>query len=134
MGQINLQGSLSGGPTSASSDAFPAATINIPLSLRSSPKGFGCATGVLQRQIAASSFVVLAEVGPGGSVVKANFLYLKCNGPVLLRCTFDDGLGGDIVAVEPVNGLVVKEVDDSKFLKTVEVQGNALLEYFACGQ
>lgn len=134
MGQINLQGSLNGGPAAASSDAFPGSTLNIPISLRSSPKGFNAATGVLQRQVAASSYLTLHEVGSDGSVTKANTFYIKSNGPILLRCTFDDGSGGNIIAVEPINGIIIKEVDDTKFLKRVEVQGNSLIEYFACGQ
>lgn len=135
MGQLNLSGALIGGPPSGG-ETFPGATFSVPLRLRTDPKGFNSATGVLQRQIATAPgvYVTFGEVGTGASVPKANTLYMKSNGPVLVRLTTDDGLGGSVVAIVPLNGAMLVEFDDTKFLKLLEASGSALVEYFASGQ
>lgn len=135
MGQINMQGALIGGPP-AGSETFPASVFSAPLRLRTDPKGFNAATGVLQQQIATAVgvYAALPAIGTGGVVTKGNTFYFKSNGPVLLRLTTDDGVGGNVVAVLPINGLHIVEFDDTKFLKLAEVSGSALIEYFASGQ
>lgn len=136
MGQINLSGALIGGPPSGG-ETFPAATFSVPLRLRSDPKGYNAATGVLQQQVSTAPgvYVTLTGIGTGSTVTKANTFYLKSSGPVLLRLTTDDGLGGSVVAVLPVDGLAGPiEFDATKFLKLAEVSGSAQLEYFASGQ
>ena len=135
MGQLSLSGALVGGPASGGT-TFPGSTISIPLALRTNPKGFNAATGVLQRQIqtALGVFVALNEIGPNGSVQKADTIYLNSNGPLTVRYTTDDGLGGSVVAVLPVSGYTMIELDSTRFCKLLEVSGSALIEYFASGQ
>lgn len=134
MGQITLSGAFIGGPP-AGGETFPGTTFSAPLALRTNPKGFGAATGVLQRQVstAVGVYATLSGVGATDTVTKGNTLYLKSNGNLLLRLTTDDGLGGSVVAVNPVSGFVFVEFDETKYLKLLEVSGNALIEYFVCG-
>lgn len=134
MGQIDLQGALIGGPPSGG-DTFPASTFSVPLRMRTTPKGFGVATGVLTRLVASpAAFVALSGVGSGDTVTQADVLYFKPSGPVDLRLTTDDGVGGNVVAVVPIDGITMIEFPTSKFLKLLEVQGSATVEYFASGQ
>jgi hypothetical protein len=134
MGQIDLQGALTGGPPSGG-DTFPAAVFTAPLRFRSNPKGFGVATGVLTQIVASPAvYLTLPGVGTGGVVTKADTFYLKSSGPIDLRLTTDDGAGGDVVSVVPCDGLHLSEFPTSKFLKLIEVQGSATIEYFASGQ
>lgn len=134
MGQLDLQGALIGGPPSGG-ETFPASTFSVPLRLRTSPKGYGVATGVLSQQIASpAAYVALSGIGVGGAVTQADTFYFKASGPVDLRVTTDDGAGGDVVAVIPSDGLAVIETPASKYVKLVEVQGNGTVEYFASGQ
>jgi len=123
------------GPPSAG-ETFPGTVASVPLRLRTDPKGFNSATGVLQRQIQTNPgvYVTLGEVGASGSVPKANTFYIKSGGPLTLRITTDDGVGGSVVAVVPIDGFNFFEFDTTKFLKLAEVSGSALIEYFASGQ
>jgi hypothetical protein len=108
----------------------------MPLRLRTDPKGYNAATGILQQQIATAAgvYVTLATVGTGGVVTKADTLCLKTNGPVLLRLTTDDGLGGSVVAILPIDGMATLEFNSNRYLKLAEISGSALIEYFASGQ
>jgi hypothetical protein len=102
------------------------------LSTKNESKGYGQATGVLSRTISSpSAFIDLGE--PGNAVTKATFLYLKSDAPLDVRLTTDDGSGGDVVAVVPVEGLCLLEFSSSKHLKLLEVQGSGRLEYFVSG-
>ena len=133
MGQVQLQGALVGGPPSGG-EVFPAALFNVPLKLRTDPKGFGAATGVLQRTItSALVYVQLLDVGTGGSVTQANLLYLKSAGPLDVKLTCDDGVGGDVVSEFQIDGMNLQEFSDVRFLKKVEVRGSAQIEFFASG-
>lgn len=134
MGQLDLQGALIGGPPTGG-DVFPASTFAVPLRLRTIPKGFGVATGVLTRQVNSPSvFTTLSGIGANDTVTQADVLYFKASGPVALQLTTDDGLGGDIVATLSCDGLVLMEFPTSNFLKGLEVRGSATVEYFASGQ
>jgi hypothetical protein len=133
MGQVQLQGALIGGPPSGG-EVFPAALFNVPLKLRTDPKGFGAATGILQRTItSAVAYVQLADVGANGTVTQANTLYLKSAGPIDVRLTCDDGVGGNVVSEYQQDGMSLLEFSDVKFLKMVEVRGSAQIEFFASG-
>ena len=134
MGQITLSGALLGGPP-AGGESFPSSTFSAPLALRSNPKGYNAATGVLQRQVttAVGVYSALSGVGATDTVTKGNTLYLRSNASLLVRLTTDDGIGGSVVAVLPVSGLCILEFDDSKYLKLIEVSGSALIEYLVSG-
>ena len=134
MSQIKLSGSIVAGPASSSEGVFPGSTMDIPLSTKENPKGYQRATGILRRSVSVASPSWLDLGEPGNTVTQANFLYLRSDGPLSLRLTTDDGLGGDVVAVIVVQGLHITEFNQINYLKTLEVQGNATVEYFMSGQ
>lgn len=134
MGQLRISGSLDAGPPSATSESFPAASFSVPLRFRENTKAFSVASGVLQRRLSSAvSFVPLQGVGPTDSVTKATWLYLKSDADFVLRLTADDGSGGSVVTSLNVGGLVMLEFNALKFLKLLEAQGVANLEYFVSG-
>lgn len=134
MGVLKIEGSLTAGPPSVTSEAFPGASVIVPLRLRENTLAFSVATGMLSRTIASAlSFIALQGVGPTDVVTKALFLYLKGNALFDVRLTTDDGVGGSTVAVVPVNGFTLVQFDSTKFLKLLEARGTALIEYFLCG-
>ena len=136
MGQVKINGALIAGPPQGG-DVFPAALMNVPLRLRTTPKGFGAATGILHRTIMAggpAEYVTLADIGVGSTVERATLLYLKSSGPLDVRLTCDDGLGGDVVSEFQQDGLSLVEFTDLKHLKKVDLRGSAQIEFFACGR
>lgn len=137
MGQISLSGTIvAGPPCGGCCDGFGGTATTIPLSLSTTPKNFGAATGTIQQQVnvASPSFGVLHGVGAGETVTKADVLAFKTASPLVLRLTTDDGSGGDVVAVVPVQGSIVWEFPTNLFLKKLEVQGSGQIEYFLSGQ
>jgi hypothetical protein len=134
LGQISLSGAFTAGPPTAGEGTFPGALLNVPLSLTTTPKQYGVATGVLTRLLASpSSFVTLDGVGAAATVTKGDTLYLKSSGSIDLQLTLDDGVGGSTTAV--VTGrLFIIEFDTVKFLKLLEAKGSATVEYFVSGQ
>lgn len=139
MGQIVLSGTLIAGPPNGiSENGFPGAQINFPLMLSggSTGKSFGQATGILTKNVAvqAPAFGPLRGVGPDDVLAKGTFLYFKCAGPLVLRVSTDDGLGGTALEHVPIEGLYVREFPSSKWLKLLEVQGSARCEYFISGE
>lgn len=134
MGVLKVSGSLDAGPPTVTSEAFPGASISVPLRLPSGSKSFSVGTGVLPRRLNSSlAYVALDGVGPAATVTQGSFLYLRSDQPFLLRLTTDDGSGGSVVTVLPVATLCLIEFDSTKFLKLLEGQGVANLEYFVCG-
>jgi len=136
MGQVRIDGALLAGPPQGG-DVFPSALMNVPLRLRTSPKGFGSATGILHRTIMSNGpteYVTLADIGDGSTVERATLLYLKSSGPLDVRLTCDDGLGGNIVSEYQQDGFSLLEFTESKHLKRVELRGSAQIEFFACGR
>lgn len=135
MGQLSLEGSLTGGPPSVSEGTFPASTFLVSLGFAAGKnKPFGVASGVLTRTIASpSAFAVLSGLGSTDSVTQATALYFKCNAPMLLQITSDDGVGGSVVAVVPVAGPFVLETPDLLFIKGLACKGSGPIEYLVAG-
>lgn len=138
MGQLKVQGSLVAGPPAATDGSFPAMTANTTIATKADPKGYARATGVLRRQETFAAFTDLGE--PGNVVTQGHFLWFKSNGPVELRLTTDDGVGGSVLSVLPIDGAFMQEFDIAtgagKFLKLLELNtlGQAVLvEYFIAG-
>ncbi len=133
MGQVQLSGSLSAGPPSASG-SFPSSAMSEQISLLVGLKGYSNASGVLSRTIASpNAFVALPSVGETGDVAAADTLYFKSNGPVVLELTLDDGSGGDTVLPLDVHGLVLAEFPADKALKGLRVKGSCQIVYFVSG-
>lgn len=131
MGKVVVTGSIIASPEGSGS--FPTSVLNVALALAQvSGKGFTAGTGILRRAIASPSAFVTLE-GVPGTVAQAGFLYVRCDSPIDLRLTYDDGAGGDTVSVVPVHGPLLQEMPAAKFLKLLEAQGTAAIEYMLTG-
>lgn len=130
MGTVALSGSITAGP--AGSGAFPTSVLTAQLALSTLNKSFNQGTGILRRAISSPAAFVALE-GTPGTVPQANLLYLRSDAPVQVRMTFDDAPNPDIVSVVPVKGPLVMELEDARFLKLLEVQGTANIEYMLTG-
>jgi hypothetical protein len=136
MGQLTLSGQLQGGAPNGSDLNQGRMLDVIVLALRggNTAKPFNAATGTIQRPVnSPSSFITLSGIGTGDTVTHADTLYFFAYSQVTLRLTTDDGAGGDVVAVLPCDGLYVMEFPSAKFLKLLEIEGSANVEYFASG-
>ena len=139
MGQLVLSGTLQGGPPNGTDiGPGPRMSLNVPLAFKGGSwgKSYNAATGILQRSVSTGVYLQLAGVSSSASdpVTKGDTLYLLTNGPVSFRLTTDDGSGGNVVAVVPVDGFAMWEFPGNKFLKLLEVLGSASIEYFVSGQ
>lgn len=134
MGQVNLSGQLLAGPPCAGG-SFPSSSLTEQLALLQNPKPYQAATGILVRRVASpSAFVALPTVGASGDVTRGDTLYAKCDGPLLIELTQDDGSGsGTVVAVVPFQGLFMMEFPSTQPLLGLRVKGNANLVYFVSG-
>lgn len=131
MGQvISVTGAIIAGQLGSQECAFPNAITNIVLQV---PQISAPASFYSQKQVAAASFATLDGIGTGKAVTKAQFLYLRTNGPVQLRITQQPDSGPDVPAVEWVNGTLLKQVPANNYIKLVEILGTATVEYFAAG-
>ena len=133
MGQLRIDGQLQAGPLVLGQDR---STMTTALALKGgiAAKPYAKATGIIENTVATGGvYQALPGVGADPAITKANTLYFFSDSPVLLRLTTDDGAGGSVVAVVPVDGLFVSEFQDSKFLKLVEVNGSGGIEYFVSG-
>ena len=134
MGTVSFQGEIEARPQIVSDTTFPGGRTDISLILTPTAKQAGVMTGVALRTISSPlAYVALTGVGASDTVTQANFLYLRTNAPMLVRLTFEDGANPDIVAIVPVFGVFVYEVDVSRYLKLVEVLGSGQVEWFASG-
>ena len=132
MGVIKFAASLIAGPQQAG-EGFPSSTVTASIKLSTDPKSFGVATGVISRRIASpGAFVALQGVGSADTVTKGDFLYLKADKDVDLRMSLDNGAGGTDLRILTGRVFVV-EFSSIKFLKLLEAQGSAQLEYFVSG-
>jgi hypothetical protein len=135
-GQVKLSGSLIAGPPAATSVGFPASSFTSPIALKENPRPYNRATGILCRSIVTVPAVFEALGEPGNAVAQAVVLYLKTDGPILLRETVDDGAGGTVVYVTPIDGLLIHEYPTDRPLEFLEVdtQGQTVtVEYFLVG-
>lgn len=88
-------------------------------------------TGIQKRRVTSGSYTAL-DVGTGKSVTLALFLYLRTNQSTKVRLT-TVGVSGDVVAVVPVNGLMILQFPTGAELKLLEVDSPGTVEYLACG-
>lgn len=135
MGQLSLEGSLTGGPPSVCEGSFPASTFLVNLGFADGKiKQFDAATGVLSRNLnSPSAFLPLSGAGPSDSVTAGNALYFKCNSGMQLQITTDDGLGNAVVSVVPVAGVLVLELPDAMFIRGLACKGTGPIEYLVAG-
>lgn len=138
MGNVAVTGTILGGPPQIGS-GFPQAIFTTTLATTPNPKPFSAATGVLTRRVAQAGpgFLTLSGVGALDTVVRGDFLYLRCDSQLLLRLTQTDPLnpsGDPLVRELYVSGLVVLEFPPSSPLVLLEAQGSATIEYAITGQ
>ena len=134
MSSINLTGALIAGPSSGG-ETFPGSSLTVPLSFVDGAKTAGAATGILTKTVASPSpaYAALSGVGPAETVTQGSFLYFKGRGSFVLRLTTDDGSGGTVVTMVPVQGMLMIEFPTIRALELLEVQGSGLIEYFVSG-
>lgn len=131
---VTFKGALLVGPPKASTGGFPPGMVNTTFDLKPAAKSAPVSTFQKPSVSSPSSYAALDGIGTGSTVTKANFLYLRTDAPFLLRITFDDGAGGNVVVTGiPVDGLFVQETQANKFIKLLEAQGTGVVEYFASG-
>lgn len=136
MGNLNLLGSLTGGPRIVSDTGqFPSATYLVGLGWsNSNDKPFDVGTGVLQRNVdSPAAFVQLYGVGATDAVTQGSTLYFKTTNSFQLRLTCQNPQGADIVSIVPVSGLVMLEFPDDSYLKLLECMGSGPIEYLVVG-
>jgi hypothetical protein len=135
MGQIELSGSITFGPSTGGSGAFPSSVDTIQLETTPSPKQYGVASGTLARLVNTGlSYVTLSGIGTTDCVTQCTTLYFRCDAPVKLRMTFLDPDGGaDIVSIVPFQGCQLFEFPTNGYLKLLEIKGSARIEYCASG-
>jgi hypothetical protein len=130
--QVALTGQLVAGPAGSSGNSFPAGSSQIPFATNPDPKPANVSTGDVQVNVSAQSYAALAGVGAGGAVTQGTLLFFRCNSPMQLRTTTYNS-GGNVQAVEVVNGLKIVEFDQGAYLVLLEVIGSGPVEYFVSG-
>lgn len=134
-GQVTLSGQLQIGPKCCGPDDRSNSFINLMLNGGCCAKSYNVATGILQLDInSTGAYIALPGVGAAPGVTHGDTIYFFTKTALLLRLTTDDGAGGSVLSVLPVNGLLILEFNATRFLKLVEVQGAASIEYFVSGQ
>lgn len=136
MATVRIDGNLiAGPPTCAGVGVFPGASVQTPVFLLQNPKPASVGVGVIvQTILSPAAFVPLVGVSATGPVTAADTLYFKSDGQVQLELTCDDGTGsGTTVAVDPVQGLYIREFPAPNRLVGLRVKGNSRIEYFASG-
>lgn len=134
MGALALEGSLLAGPPGCGG-TFPTASLAEQLALYTSPKPYQAATGVLSRTVnSPAAFVPLNALGVAGDVTQCDFLYLKSDGPLILRMVQDDGSGSGTITYDmPIQGLVLLEFPSAQPLLGISVKGTARIAYLLSG-
>lgn len=97
MGIVALTGNLVAGPPGSGLGNFPASTFQDALLLGvagSQGKPYTYSADSTSRPVnSPNAFVPIPGIGPGADVQRVDTLYLKCDAPLLLLMTFDDGTG-----------------------------------------
>lgn len=138
MATLQLTGSLVAGSSCATSCGDSSGTLTLPLSFPACGKQYQVSIGsppgsprVINSPLA---FVAIGSIGASGDVTRAEFLYLAGEGVLDVEFTTDDGLGGNVVAVIPLDaGPAMWPFPSTKYLKGLRVRGSGRLAYFAAG-
>lgn len=135
MGQLKIDGTIIAGPAVVTDSVFPSGTKEVPFSSSPNPKPMLVDTGLGVRNVNSSSaYTTLSGVGADDDVAQGDTLYIRVQNSMLLRLTFAQSSGPDLVSVLPINGTYVMEFPSDQYLKLLEVKGVGTVEYFVCGQ
>lgn len=132
---VQIDGTLTTGPSAAGDPTFPGSSGEVALTLAPAQKPAVASTGFMRRVVASPGvYVVLDGPGSGTSdtLAQGNFLYLRTSAAMLVRMTYENGVT-DIEAIVPVKGLAIIEIDESKYLRLLEVQGSGTVEWLVSG-
>ncbi len=124
-GQVTLTATLTAGPPSVGGSSLPSGATSIPFGLSPEQKSY----------IDSINFDLKKGIGAApGPVTQGHTLYARTTTPMLVRLTFANPNGADIVSVLPSNGVLVLEpaAASGYYLKLVEAQGAGSIEFW-CG-
>lgn len=130
---VALSGSIIAGPTGAGDCGFPSGILNIVFSSFPPQKSAPASTSSSKLVNSPSVYVPLDGVGTGESVEQANFLYLRSTAPMSIRLTTKANSGPDVVAIVPIQGVMILEFQTTQYLKLIEAEGVGTVEFFASG-
>lgn len=130
---VTLSGSIIAGPQGAGDCGFPSGILNIVFSSFPPQKSAAAKTSSSKQLNSPSAFTALDGVGTGETVTQGNFLYLRSNSPTQIRLTTKASSGPDVVAVVPLQGVMIIEFPTTNYLLLLEAQGVGTLEYFVSG-
>jgi hypothetical protein len=129
--QLVFQGSLICGPASSGEGGVPGGSTVIPYQTNQNPKCLAVTTGdVVVNVDSPGAYVALP--GVGSNVTQGTFLFMITSGTMTVRVTTYSA-GGNVQAVETVNGLKVSEYDPTAYLVLLEAMGSGVVEFFAGG-
>jgi hypothetical protein len=124
VGILALTGQLVAGPPGSGLGNFPASSFQDSLLLGvagSQGKPYTYSADSTSRMVnSPNAFLAIPGIGPGADVQRVDTLYLKCDAPIVLQMTFDDGTGR---AVGPVGGGIASIVAGTNGLAKVGTHG-----------
>jgi hypothetical protein len=130
LGTLEISGSLITGPADGSDlGSLPGANTTVVLGTLPEPLSWLVATGPSHRNFDSVGYAGLSGVGPTDTVTKGKFLYLRTNGDLTLRLTFEDAT----TAVLSIAGTFAAQFGTGKLLTLLEAQGSAGVEWYVCG-
>jgi hypothetical protein len=136
--QVSLSGQLVGGPAASGGTNFPSGVKTITFNLLGDPLGYQVETGDVISVNSAGAFVTIPGVGTvggfAGPVTQGLVLYISTAAPIKIRKTMADIAGGsDIVSIDEISGPLVQQFPSNGYLKLLEVQGVATVEFHVWG-
>jgi hypothetical protein len=109
--------------------AVPSGTDTYPIATTPDPKSYAVSASGVKLLASPSSFLTLSDIGTGGNVTNASFLYLKSSAAITVRIT----PAGLSAATFKVQGTLILEFAADALCQLVEVKGTATVEYLATG-
>lgn len=130
---VVMSGSIIAGPQGSGDCGFPSGILNIVFSSFPAQKSAGAKTSNSKTLNSPSAYVALDGLGSAETVTQGNFLYLRTTSPLNIRLTTKADSGPDVVAIIPLQGVMIIEFPTPNYLLLLEAKGVGLVEYFASG-
>lgn len=132
-GVVEISGGLSAGPPGGCGCGDAALIFPFEFPGGCFGKGYQTSTKGGRTILSPVTWVTLPNIGEDGDVTHADVFALSCEGTIELELTTDDGAGGTVVAVIPVQGIYLSTFFAPKYLVGVRVRGNSQIIYMATG-